>query len=97
MQPETRYARSKDGHVAYQVIGQGPRDLVFIPSWANNIEVIWEEPSLARFLHRLAAGTDERHMRALAGRLTRATGPAWPTSIRDSRSAVAGRETGDPP
>ena len=55
MQPETRYARTKDGHVAYQVIGHGPRDLVFIPSWANNIDVMWEEPSLARFLRRLAS------------------------------------------
>jgi pimeloyl-ACP methyl ester carboxylesterase len=53
--PETRYARSKEGHVAYQVVGDGPCDLVFIPSWLCNIDVMWEEPSLARFLRRLAA------------------------------------------
>ena len=52
--PETRYARSKDGNVAYQVVGDGPRDLVFIPWWATNLEITWEEPSLARFLNRLA-------------------------------------------
>jgi class 3 adenylate cyclase len=54
VQPETRYARGKDGSVAYQVIGDGPLDLVFIPGWASNIEIMWEEPSLANFLHRLA-------------------------------------------
>ena len=52
--PETRYARTNDGHVAYQVIGDGPMDLVFIPSWLCNVDVMWEEPSLARFLRRLA-------------------------------------------
>ena len=54
MQPETRYARSKDGHVAYQVVGDGPLDVVFIPSWMTNMDALWEEPSLARFLRRLA-------------------------------------------
>ena len=51
---ETRYATSNDGHVAYQVVGSGPRDLVFVPNWGSNVEVMWEEPSLARFLRRLA-------------------------------------------
>jgi pimeloyl-ACP methyl ester carboxylesterase len=53
--PETRYARSKDGNVAYQVVGDGPRDLVFIPWWATNVDVMWEEPTIARFLRRLAS------------------------------------------
>ena len=53
MQPETRYARSKDGHVAYQVIGDAPLDLVFISGWISNVEVMWEEASAARFLRRL--------------------------------------------
>ena len=52
--PETWYARSKDGNVAYQVVGDGPQDLVFIPSWLSNIDVMWEEPLLAHFLRRLA-------------------------------------------
>jgi pimeloyl-ACP methyl ester carboxylesterase len=52
--PETRYARSRDGHVAYQVVGDGPLDLVFIPSWTSNVDVMWEQASLARFLRRLA-------------------------------------------
>lgn len=54
MQPETRYAPSKDGYVAYQIVGHGPLDLVFISGWASNIEVMWEEPALASYLRRLA-------------------------------------------
>jgi class 3 adenylate cyclase len=52
--PDTHYARSADGNVAYQVIGDGPLDLVFIPWWATNVDVMWEEPAIARFLRRLA-------------------------------------------
>jgi class 3 adenylate cyclase len=53
--PQTRYARSKEGNVAYQIVGGGPRDLVFIPWWATNVEIMWEEPTMARFLNRLAS------------------------------------------
>ena len=53
--PQTRYARSKEGNVAYQIVGDGPRDLVFIPWWATNVEIMWEEPTMARFLNRLAS------------------------------------------
>ena len=42
--PETRYAKSEDGYVAYQVFGGGPFDLLFIGNWASNIEVMWEQP-----------------------------------------------------
>jgi class 3 adenylate cyclase len=52
--PETRYARSKDGYVGYQVVGDGPRDLVFIQNSVSNVEVMWEEPSLVGFLRRLS-------------------------------------------
>jgi len=51
---ETRYARSEDGYVAYQVVGDGPLDLGFIFYWASNVDAMWEEPSIARFLRRLA-------------------------------------------
>lgn len=53
--PQTRYARSGDVSIAYQVVGDGPRDLVLVPGWVSNIEVFWEEPSVARFLTRLAS------------------------------------------
>jgi pimeloyl-ACP methyl ester carboxylesterase len=55
--PETRYARSGDVNIAYQVIGTGPRDLVLVPGWISNIDVFWEEPSMATFLRRLASFT----------------------------------------
>jgi class 3 adenylate cyclase len=53
--PETRYAKSGDVHIAYQVTGEGPRDLVFVSSWISQIEQLWELPSAARFLGRLAS------------------------------------------
>jgi pimeloyl-ACP methyl ester carboxylesterase len=54
MQPETRYVASGDVNIAYQVVGDGPRDLIIVPGWLSNIEVFWEEPTLVRFLERLA-------------------------------------------
>ncbi len=55
MLPETRYAKSSGVNIAYQVVGSGPRDLVVVPGWVSNIDVFWEEPTLARFLTRLAS------------------------------------------
>ncbi len=55
MVPETRYARSGNLHIAYQVAGEGPVDLVFVHGWISHIEHLWEEPSLARLLNRLAS------------------------------------------
>src|ERR1700752_5301320 len=55
MQPDPRYADSGGVNIAYQVLGDGPRDLVFVMGWVSNIEVFWEEPTLARFLTRLAS------------------------------------------
>ena len=53
MRPETRYARSSEGYVAYQVFGEGPRDLLFVTNWGTNLDAMWEEPSLAFYFHRL--------------------------------------------
>jgi pimeloyl-ACP methyl ester carboxylesterase len=55
MAPETRYARSGDVNIAYQVVGDGPRDLVYVPGWVSDVELMWEEPGMARFLGRLAS------------------------------------------
>src|SRR5689334_13597746 len=54
MQPQTRYAQSGDVSIAYQVIGDGPVDLVFVMGWVSNIDEFWTEPSWAAFLQRLA-------------------------------------------
>ena len=55
MTPKTHYARSGGVHIAYQVVGQGPFDLVYVPGWVSHVELAWEEPTLARFLGRLAS------------------------------------------
>jgi class 3 adenylate cyclase/pimeloyl-ACP methyl ester carboxylesterase len=54
--PETRYARLPEGaYVAYQVFGAGRLTLVFITSWQQNLDVMWDEPSLASYLERLGS------------------------------------------
>ena len=53
--PPTRYAKSGDIHIAYQVFGEGPRDLVIIPGWASHLDVWWEDPATARGFAALAA------------------------------------------
>lgn len=55
MQAETRYARSGDTHIAYQVVGQGPIDIVYVPGWVSHVELCWEEPTYARFLNQLTS------------------------------------------
>ncbi len=53
--PRTRYAKSGNVHVAYQVFGEGEIDLVFVPGFISNIENYWEEPSFARWLRKLTS------------------------------------------
>jgi class 3 adenylate cyclase len=53
--PQTHYAKTADGvHIAYQALGKGPGDLVFVPGFVFNVELSWEWPQLARFARRLA-------------------------------------------
>ncbi|HEX5223543.1 MAG TPA: adenylate/guanylate cyclase domain-containing protein [Solirubrobacteraceae bacterium] len=54
MPPETRYAASGDAQIAYQVVGDGPLDLLFVPSFLSNIELGWDHPAIAAFSMRLA-------------------------------------------
>jgi pimeloyl-ACP methyl ester carboxylesterase len=53
--PTTRYARSGDVHIAYQVIGDGPVDLVLVPGWVSNVEAFWDYAPSAAFLNGLSA------------------------------------------
>jgi pimeloyl-ACP methyl ester carboxylesterase len=55
VRPQTRYARSGDLSIAYQVLGSGPFDLVFVHGWVSHLDLQWEEPHLAAFLNRLAS------------------------------------------
>jgi pimeloyl-ACP methyl ester carboxylesterase len=57
MAPQTRYARSGQVHIAYQVVGEGPVDFVYVPGWISQVEHYWEEPRVARYFNRLASFT----------------------------------------
>jgi class 3 adenylate cyclase len=54
VQPEVQFAKSEGAAVAYQVVGDGLLDVVFLPEWVNNLEMQWQEPRLARFPTRLS-------------------------------------------
>ena len=53
--PETRYAKSADVHIAYQIVGDGPIDIVFVQGFISNLEVQWEDPGLTHLFNRLGA------------------------------------------
>jgi class 3 adenylate cyclase len=52
--PTTRYTRSGDASIAYQVAGEGPLDMLFLTGWLTQLEQLWEAPANRRFLERLA-------------------------------------------
>ena len=52
--PETRYARSGDVSIAYQVLGEGPFDVVYAPGYVSHVELIWEAAGIAAFLRGVA-------------------------------------------
>ena len=87
--PITKYAPSEGGYVAYQVFGSGPLNLVFVTSWVTNVDVMWEEPHMAAYLHRLASFArvlcfDKPRRRRLR---SRASGIAAPARGVDGRCA----------
>src|SRR5271169_803650 len=53
--PTTRYVKSDDVHVAYQVIGDGPLDLLWVPGFVSNMEAGWQSPPVASFIRRLSS------------------------------------------
>ncbi len=55
MPPETRYAKSGDVNIAYQVVGEGPLDLVLVHGFISHLELDWQEPRMVHFLDRLAS------------------------------------------
>jgi pimeloyl-ACP methyl ester carboxylesterase len=52
---ETRYARSGDVNIAYQVVGEGDLDLVLVPGFVSHLEVDWDQPGYAHLFRRLAS------------------------------------------
>ena len=55
MRPDTKYARAGDLRIAYQVVGDGPIDLLLVHGFVSHLDVAWEGPYLAQFLSRLAS------------------------------------------
>jgi len=52
---ETRCAKNGETRIAYQVVGQGSLDLVLVPGFVSNLDILWEDPGYGRFVKRLAA------------------------------------------
>src|ERR1700738_477206 len=52
MAPVTQYAQSAGASIAYQVIGEGPLDMLFLPGWISQVEQLWEAPANRRFMER---------------------------------------------
>ena len=57
MRPKTNYTKSGTLNIAYQVIGKGPIDLVFVPGWVSNIDLMWDDPKMSDFLTKLTSFT----------------------------------------
>jgi class 3 adenylate cyclase len=89
--PTTRYAKASDGvSIAYQVLGDGPRDLVWVPGWVSHVEAAWDEPTLARFFERLAAFSRlilfDKRGTGLSDRVPEAELPTLETRMGDVRA-----------
>jgi pimeloyl-ACP methyl ester carboxylesterase len=53
--PVTHYVKSDDVHIAYQVVGNGPQDLLFAPGFVSHVEALWQVPARSAFFRRLAS------------------------------------------
>ena len=92
MHSQTDYAKSGDVHVAYQVLGDGPLNLVFVPGFVSHVEHFWEDPSLARFLRRLASFSRlvffDKRGTGLSDRVSEAAVPTLEERIDDVRAVM---------
>jgi pimeloyl-ACP methyl ester carboxylesterase/DNA-binding CsgD family transcriptional regulator len=90
--PETRYAKSGEVRIAYQIVGQGPLDLVFVPGCISNLDVHWEEPGFSHLLHRLSAFTRlillDRRGSGLSDRIDGGEPPSLQTHVDDVRAVM---------
>jgi class 3 adenylate cyclase/predicted alpha/beta hydrolase len=110
MMPETHYARSGDVRIAYQVVGDGSFDLVFVPGFISNLDVQWEDPGFAHLLNRLCAFTrlilldkrgtglsdriDDHHLPTLETRMDDVR--AVMDAVGSGRAALLGASEGGP-
>jgi pimeloyl-ACP methyl ester carboxylesterase/DNA-binding CsgD family transcriptional regulator len=90
--PATRYAKSGEVRIAYQVVGQGPLDLVFVPGCISNLEVHWEDASFSHLLHRLATFTRlillDKRGTGLSDRVDDRDPPSLQTHVDDMRAVM---------
>jgi pimeloyl-ACP methyl ester carboxylesterase/DNA-binding CsgD family transcriptional regulator len=90
--PETRYAKSGDVRIAYQVIGNGAIDLVFVPGFLSNLEVHWEDPGYSHLLQRLGAFTRliqfDKRGTGLSDRVDNRDLPSLETRMDDVRAVM---------
>ena len=86
------YARSGDVSIAYQVVGDGPRDIVLVPGWVSNLEAAWEDPDLARAQERLASFSRlilfDKRGTGLSDRVPASDLPSLETRMDDVRAVM---------
>src|SRR6516165_9208564 len=75
--PETRFAETPGGRIAYQVVGDGPIDVVVTHSPFSPIDLMWDEPSLVRFLDRLSTFSRHTSGPTPGGGAPRTRCPTW--------------------
>src|SRR5580704_10871049 len=88
MEHTTRYAKSGEIHVAYQVFGEGP-DLIMVPGFVSHFENYWDEPRLARWLNKLGGRLDSFAKPSVNGRYLRI-----PAEDRSRRIVFSNGSTG---
>jgi pimeloyl-ACP methyl ester carboxylesterase/DNA-binding CsgD family transcriptional regulator len=93
VQPETRYAQSDGLSIAYTVFGDGPIDLLIVSGLVSHLEFAWQDPSLARFLRKLATFSrvimfDRRGM-GLSDSLSRDEAPSLEERVADAEAVLA--------
>ncbi len=90
--PQIRYARSGDGKIAYQVVGGGALDLVLVPGFPSNLEILWEDPGFAHFMKRLQAFCRvilfDRRGTGLSDRMDPRSRPDTASEVADVRSVI---------
>ena len=55
MEPDIKYAKNGDVHIAYRILGDGPRDIVLVPGTISHVELLWEVPTYKYLLQRLTS------------------------------------------
>lgn len=89
---ETRYARSGEVRIAYQVVGQGAFDLVFVPGFISNLDLHWEDEGYSRLLKRLSAFSRlilfDKRGTGLSDRVDNLNLPSLETRMDDVRAVM---------